>query len=175
MELDDPLDGWSVEARFTLEDGRVIHGPVTLAPMGKVPLGSLSTSALRRLSIHPALAELENLLRQMQAQAPYLEGVTEWVDALTAGRNPGRRKQDISVYLLWARRRVEAEHEAPRRPIKWMVERWGGPPYGYTEKAINKYVFKARDKGLLTPAGEPVDLTEQAKRLLTKGATDGKR
>lgn len=174
MDLDGPLAGWKVEAEFTLERGEVVHGPVTFTPTERVPFGSLTAGALRRLSLQPALVEFENLLRQLEAAAPGV-GAVGWVDALTAGKRPGRRSQDPSVYLLWARRRVEAEHQDPTRPIKWMVDRWGGEPHHYTEQAINKYVYMAREKGFLTPASEPVDLTPQAKRLLAKGATDGKR
>lgn len=172
MELTGDLDGWRVEATFSLDEGDVVHGPVTFTPGGRAPFGSLTARAMRQLSLHEALAAMEDVLRNIDAQTPGEPKIARpWVDALTAGRRPGSRGHDRSVYLLWAQRRVAAEEAAPKRPIKWMVEQWGDT---YDEAAINKKVSQARDKGFLSPAGQPVSLTPQAKRLL-KGAGDGKR
>lgn len=170
VELGGNLEGWTVDAEFLLRDGCVVHGPVTFTPPPAVVFGSLSYSALRRLSLHEVHHAVEDTMRQIEAAVPR-GAAAGWVDALTAGRRPGRRGQDPAVYLLWAQRRVEAEQRKPDRPIKWMVEQWGDL---YSEGAINKYVYMAREKGFLPPRGEPVELTEQAKRLL-KGDTDGER
>lgn len=169
-ELDPPLHGWSIDAAFHLRDGVVVQGPVTFTPPAGLTHGAQLSAAARRLGFYELLEAFEDGIRMIEASVPG-GAARGWVDALTAGRKPGRRGQDPAVYLLWAQRRVEAEHHAPKAPIKWMVEQWGDR---YSEGAINKYVYMAREKGFLPAAGEPVTLTEQAKRLL-KGAGHGKR
>lgn len=166
QELDEPMSGWSVRAEFALDEqtGEIVHRSITFAPVERAPFGSLTQTTLRRMSLLDAFQALEDVLRRLEAV-----GVAEtegWIDALTAGRRPGRGGQDPNVYLLWARRRVEAEQEAPDRPIKWLVERYGADR---TEQAINKLIYTAREKGFLTPADQPVDLTPRAKRLVAKG------
>jgi hypothetical protein len=167
-ELTGELAGWTLRAEFELRSGRVVFRSVSYTPPdGTVGLGSLSDSALKRLSLKGLTASIEDELRFIEAAHPGI--ATGWIDALTAGRRPGVRGADPMTYLEWAKRRVEAERQAPDRPIKWLVDQYGGPPYCYSEAAINKYVFKAREKGFLPPRGEPVELTEQAKRLMAPG------
>ena len=165
MDLDGDLEGWVLDAAFELDDGEVIHGAVTFTPTRRVAYGTLTAKAQRQLNLATVTAHFEDIMRSLEnAGVPESDG---WVDALTAGRKPGRRGQDPNVYLLWARRRVDAEEAQPNSPIKWMFKQWGDL---YSEGAINKYVYMAREKGFLTPAGAPVALTKQAERLLAKGA-----
>lgn len=168
-DLDGDLDGWTLSAIFRLSDGEVVHGPITIAPSAdaRVAFGSLTSSAYRRLSLQPVLVELERAMSafsaRLEAQGIDQRFLPDWIDALKAGRNPGRRGQDPRWYLVWAKRRVLAQSEAPDRPIKWLVEQYGSQ--GYTEAAINEYVREARRRKLLTPAGKKPALMAQARRM----------
>lgn len=164
MPLDGDLDGWTIDAEFELVDGVVLHRSVNFEPAGPVPFGQLSHTALKRLSLKDLLPEVESLLRQLEVASGL--DLSGWTDALSIGKRPGKRGQDPALYLLWAQRRVEAEgKDLP--PIKWLAHPdrpWGG--LYFTEAAINAYVLRAREKGFLTPKGEPVALTERAERLI---------
>lgn len=152
---------------MSLDDGRVLVGPVTFKPPAGLELGDLTAAAQKKLGL---TADLRQAFEDGMRRLDTLEGVDNaagWVDALTVGRKPGRgNHQDAHVYITWAERRVEAEREAPERPIKWLVEKYGDR--GYSESSINAYVGAARDKGFLSPVGEPVELTPLTKRLLKR-------
>jgi hypothetical protein len=163
MPLADPLHGWRLEAEFRLDDGVVVQGPVTFRPPDGVEFGTLPLTAMRALSLSPVLRDLQTALTNMR--------LDHWVDALKAGRRPGRAKQDPRVYLLWAKRRADAEIAAPERPIKWLVEKYRDR--GYSEHSINEYVREARKRKLLRPAGQPVELTAHGKKLYAKETSDG--
>lgn len=171
MPLDDPLDGWTLEAEFSLEDGEVVHGPVTLTPSERLPLGTLSVAAMKRLNLADVMGALWDGLGELQRVG--VEDSEGWLDAIAAGRRPGVRGRDPRFYLLWAVRRVKAEEAAPGRGTAHLVETFSRPPHRYSAAAIKKYLWVAREKGLLKGSGPDVALTAQAKRMIKKEALDG--
>jgi hypothetical protein len=82
---------------------------------------------------------------------------------------PGRRGRDDVEYAVWARRYVQALDEAPRSPIKHLID--SAPAKALTAGEIRWYVGEARNRGLLTaapPGRAGGQLTDKASVLLAQ-------
>jgi hypothetical protein len=160
--LDGALTGWTAVVEFRLHKGRVVVSGVDLRPDDPPLWYSLPAGrALRRLNLGHVL----DTVREILEQPMWATTSPAWVAAFNRGRRTGARGTSMLTYAQWAQRRVEAQEVDPTRPIKWLVER-----YGESERAINAFVWRARDKGLLTD--RPPRLTPLAETILG-GGDDG--
>jgi hypothetical protein len=156
-DLDGPLKGWRSEIEWHLTEGAEPElREVRLRPIAQRHWHDVPTQAALRTLRH---GSLRRDLLEWLGRVPADKLAILWIDAIHRSKRSGRAGTQDRTYAIWAVRRVEAQNADPRRPIKWMANRWGE-----SDGAINMLVFRAKERGMLS--GNPPVLTDLARRHL---------
>lgn len=149
--VEDVFPGWQGKVALVLRDGRilpreagVVRNPDSYDP-GLPPSHVLDGLGLTEFG---EILEWEIRRPGVQFMLP-----KEWESAVAdLPRRPGRRGHPLRFYAEWAEQYVDAWNDPDRKGsvYDYMAEKNAG----YEPKTIERYVKKARDKGLLTGGGQ---------------------
>lgn len=172
QRMDGKLTGLDAQVRLDLVDGDLYVRSINFTPAEPMPFVEMGTAALRELRFGEILSIVETVLAQFN-ELDYLG--TDVLPYLTAvrkhKRRPGRRGTPDLIWADIARKRIEAEREAPRAAIRYMIKTWPadfggiGPQSSYV-KATDAKVNRARRRGMIEGRGKTLRLTEKATQLL---------
>ncbi len=158
-------DGWRVRVHLELRNGEVVATGYEVTSQTGEPIRK--APVLHRMGL--GLVG-ERIVGDIKLGAQVGNAFAGWVDSFLAFPRVGRARRPDRPYAVWAQRYVEAQEADPRRPLAWLVDRYGVEAGGTeTEAGIRAKLTQARRRGLLTsaPSGRAGgELTDKARRLL---------
>ncbi len=162
--------GWTVEERFTLEDGRRIVATLTVRPTqaGRVPAGGITARLLRRVRVGQFAAGLRQALAEnfgSDVAARLFDGAG-WARCPRPRRRPARRRPDDQFYAALARDYVAWCQTGEKKPTAALAAARGVLP-----EQLRSQIHLARRNGFLTETGQGKaggELTPKAQRALAQ-------